>query len=68
MNENVFNDFLIGMWKWVVYAIKAYLPYGLYFVHIVEAFVHVGYETNSWIHNWPYTTQLYMSKLLVCSI
>ena len=51
MNENVFNDFLIGMWNWVVYAIKAYLPYGLYFVHIVEAFVHVGYETNSWIHN-----------------
>ena len=47
MDENLFNDFLIGMWKWVVYVIKAYLLHGLYFVYVVEAFIHVGYETKS---------------------
>jgi hypothetical protein len=24
MDEELFNDFLIGKWKWIVYVIKAY--------------------------------------------
>ena len=28
----MFNDFLIGKWKWILYVMKAYLIHDLYFV------------------------------------
>ena len=39
VDENLFNDFLIGKRKWISYVIKAYLIYDIYLVYIVEAFV-----------------------------
>lgn len=31
MDERMFNDFLIGYWKWVLYVINPYLVHNLYF-------------------------------------
>ena len=39
MDENMFHDFLIGKWNWIVYVIKAYLFHDLYFVYVGDAFI-----------------------------
>jgi len=38
-SEKMFNDFLIGKWKWILYVINEYLIQNLYFVYVVEAFI-----------------------------
>ena len=35
----MFNDLLIGKWKWIVYVIKAYLFHVLNCVYVVDAFI-----------------------------
>ena len=35
--KKMFNDFLIGERKWILYAIKTYTINDLYFVYVVEA-------------------------------
>ena len=44
MDERMFNDFLVGKWKWVLYVIKAYLIHDLCFVHVVEAFITLNWR------------------------
>ena len=44
MNEKMFNDFLIGKWKWVIHVINAYLIWDLYFVYVVETFFYITFE------------------------
>ena len=39
MDENLFNEFLIGKVKWSSYVIKAYLIHDLYFIYVVDAFI-----------------------------
>ena len=38
IDENTFYDFIIGKWKWIKYAIKAYLKHDLHLIYAVEAF------------------------------
>ena len=35
----MFNDFLIGEWKWNLYVRNAYLFHDLYFVYVAETFI-----------------------------
>ena len=35
MDEKMFNDFLVGTWKWIINVVKAYLFHDLYFVYVV---------------------------------
>ena len=32
---NLFNDFLVGMWKWIVHVVKARLFHDLYILYVV---------------------------------
>ena len=38
MDGKLFNDFLIGKWKWILLVMKASLVNRYYFVYVVEAF------------------------------
>ena len=44
MDKNVFNDILIGKWKWIVCAINAYLFHDLCFVYVVETFITLNWK------------------------
>ena len=39
MDEKIFDDFLIGKWKWIVHVINTYVIQGLDFVYTVDAFI-----------------------------
>lgn len=59
MDEKMFNDFLIGKWKWFLYVIKAYLINALYFVYVVEAFITLNWKA------WYKYMSLFSSMSLV---
>ena len=40
IHEKVFNDFVIGKWKWIVYVLKAFLFMIGNFVYVMKAFTH----------------------------
>ena len=55
MNDKMFNDFLIGKWQWILYAIKAYLICDFDFVYDgvdSEAFIMLieDLNVNAWVH------------------
>ena len=35
----MFNDLLVGKWKWIIYVIKTYLFHDSYFVYVAEAII-----------------------------
>ena len=37
MDENLFNDSHIEMWKWSLHVIRAYLSHDLYFAYVEES-------------------------------
>ena len=37
--EKMFNENIIGKWKWISYVIKVYFIHDLYLVYIVETFI-----------------------------
>ena len=41
----MFNDFLIGEWKWIVYVIiKASLFHDVYFVYVMEEIITLNWK------------------------
>ena len=44
MNEKIFNNLLIGKWKYIVYVKKAYLFQELYFIYLVETFIGLNWK------------------------
>ena len=44
VDENMFNDFLIGKWMWIEYVIKACLLHDMYYVYVVEAFITLHWK------------------------
>jgi hypothetical protein len=46
IDEKVFNEFLIGKWKYIAYIIKAYTFHDLSFVYVVEATTSLDWEAQ----------------------
>ena len=45
MDEEVFNDFVIGKWKWVVYVIKALLVMNQFFWVLSKGIYHKNLQS-----------------------
>ena len=43
---NMFNDFRLGKWKWILYVINEYFIWYLYFLYVVEAFTSLLWKTK----------------------
>ena len=39
IDEKMFNDFLIGKWKWILLVIKAYLIHDFHIIYVLEVFI-----------------------------
>jgi hypothetical protein len=47
---NLFNDFLIGIWKWILYVIDSYLILDLYFWYVIKTFI-MTLKSFVWIYD-----------------